>query len=45
MPVNSTPRTDPSQYYQLIDLLKETEGLEEGKILPTHEQRSIETDT
>ena len=45
MPCQILPWTDPLPCCQLIDLLNETEGLEEGKVLPTHDQRSIGTDT
>jgi hypothetical protein len=45
MPRKTSPRTVPLPYCQLIDLLKETEGLEKGKVLSTHERQGIGTDT
>jgi hypothetical protein len=45
MPCMTLPRIEQWGSCQLIDLLKETEGLEKGKVLPTHERRGIGTDT
>ena len=45
MPGNTTHLTDTPHSCQLVDLLKETAGLEEGKVLPTHDQRGMGMDT
>jgi len=45
MPVNPSHWTDSRPCCELIDLLKETGGMEEGKVRPTHDQRGIGTDT
>jgi hypothetical protein len=45
MPRKTAHRTDAPKSCQLIDLLKETEGLEKVKVLPTHDRRGIGTDT
>ena len=45
MPFIPAHRTDRSPFYQLIDLLKETGKVEEGKFRSNHEGRSIGTDT
>jgi len=41
MPDTHLHRADSLPCCQLIDLLKETGGLEKGKALPTHEQHGI----
>ena len=45
MPYNPAHRTDRPLCYQLIDLLKETRKVEEGKFRSNHGGRSIGIDT
>jgi hypothetical protein len=45
MPGNNLDLTDTPHSCQLIDLSKETEGLEKQKVLPTRDQQGIGTDT